>query len=87
MGRKENVLRAQYSLLQLGTQYTHTHGIGVGPVQIRCRTNLVESDQDKNGNCVLMQIYALRAQSFTYFFDGRSLSRHKHSFFILQVPY
>ena len=50
MGRKENVLRAQYSLwLQLGTQYTHshTHTHGVGPVQIRCRTNLVESDQEK----------------------------------------
>ena len=52
MGRKENVLRAQYSLwLLLGTQYTHshthTHTHGVGPVQIRCRTNLVESDQEK----------------------------------------
>ena len=26
---------------------THTHTYGVGPVQIRCRTNLVESDQEK----------------------------------------
>ena len=27
--------------------HTHTHTHGVGPVQIRCRTNLVESDQEK----------------------------------------
>ena len=28
----------------------------------------------------------LWAQSFTYFFDGRCLSRYKQSFFIYQVP-
>ena len=33
---------------------THTHTYGVGPVQIRCRTNLVESDQEKKWDVGLL---------------------------------
>ena len=35
----------------------------------------------------IIQVYpTLGAQSFTYFFDGRTPSRYKQSFFIYQVP-